>query len=121
MKEKSVYKYGNMGEFSVKTNNLDESCTYWESLGLKVTYRNNEWKFAIATDEILVLGLHSHDMDKNAITYFHPKMNEMAEQLKEKGLEFKTEKAYKIKEEDDLDATIESPDGQVFYFFTGNV
>lgn len=49
------------------------------------------------------------------------RMNEKVEQLKDNGLEFKTEKAYKIKEEDAMDATIESPDGQVFYFFTGNV
>lgn len=118
----SVIDWGGFGEYAVKVESLDESIPFWEKIGFKNTYRNDEWKFAIVSDGILLLELHAHEMDNRpAITYFDPDMVEKVTLLKKRGIEMRSEKKYDVGGKEAIDASAVSPDGQIWYFFTGNV
>ena len=114
---KSTVDFGKFGEFAFKVNNLDESCEYWEELGYKILHRDKRLNYAIVSDEVFIVGLHGHDMDKSGITYFDPEMKLKTEKLLEKGIVFKSTG----EKEDKNNRIAISPSGQAFYFFTGKI
>lgn len=69
-------------------------------------------------DGVFTIGLHSHEMhDGPVLTYFDPKMIEKVKILKERGIEFESYDSTNIEDE----SVAMSPDGQMFYFFPGEI
>ena len=119
---KSEVEWGHFGEYAIKVGDLDESIEYWEKLGFETLFRDEKWEFAILSDGLIVLGLHAHDMGvRSALTYFHPDMKSIVDQLKKRGLTFESETEYESNGEKAVDAAIRAPGGQVFFLFTGDV
>ncbi len=119
----SLVDIGAFGEYSIQVGDLDESIGYWNKLGFDTLFRDDKWNFAILSDGLIVLGLHSHDMGgvKTALTYFNPNMASTVDKLKAKGITFASLEEYEVDGKPAVDLTTIAPGGQVFFLFTGDV
>lgn len=119
--DESIVDFGKFGEFAIHVKDLDKSCEDWEKLGFEVLHKSHEMQYAIAYDGIFIVGLHSHELDKIGLTYFDGKMEEKVKLLKDRGIELEKEEMFEMGEMKGIDARTRSPDGQWFYFFTGEI
>lgn len=118
----SQVEFGNFGEFAIHVKDLNASIQFWEKMGMRCTYSNEEWQFAILTDDILVIGVHSHDLKyQPAISYFHPDNPAVVGKLKAKGVEFVSWVEYETNNKPAVDAVTQLPDGSFLFLLTGNV
>jgi catechol 2,3-dioxygenase-like lactoylglutathione lyase family enzyme len=85
---------GRFLEISVHTPDIQESLAFYESLGFLQATVGETWThpYAVVTDGRLFLGLHARDCPPLAITYAQPDLRRHAEQLRERGIEFDSER-----------------------------
>jgi len=114
-------KCQSFGELSLKTEDVNATVTYWERLGFeRVAEGDQPYPWAIISDGRIRLGLHqTPKLTKPTITYFAPDMPDRLKRLRRRGIKFVTE--HKDKKGRRVGAVIESPDGQLFFLFTGEI
>jgi DNA-binding NarL/FixJ family response regulator/mRNA-degrading endonuclease RelE of RelBE toxin-antitoxin system/catechol 2,3-dioxygenase-like lactoylglutathione lyase family enzyme len=121
LKRKFFSKNDKFGELSLKTKDVNAAVAYWKQLGFKQVSQNNKpYPLAVVSDGLIRIGLHQTcKFTRPAITYFTPDMPQRLKRLHKQGLEFKSEQ--KDSKGQLVGAMVESPDGQPFFLFTGEV
>ncbi|MCK6626148.1 MAG: response regulator [Anaerolineae bacterium] len=112
-------KYDGSTELSLPTQDLNAALAYWRQLGFEcVTEGDQPYPWAILSDGLIRLGLHqTPKLTQPTLTYFAPNMPERLKRMRRRGITFVAER--KDKKGRRVGAVVESPDGQRFFFFTG--
>jgi len=115
-----ISQFGFMGELTIPAQHLPSATGFWAKLGFEpVHVAQIPYHYAILSDGLMIIGLHEHPSQKIALTYFDPNMNEKIPQFQADGLKLN------ILNSDDngnpQNATFASPEGVVFYLFTGSI
>ncbi len=108
-------KLGRFGEFAIPVESYDKLRPTLLKLGFTPTLEEKEpYPWGIFGDGLVYLGVHqTKDFDSITLTYFAKDMNQRIEGFKEKGFE--------PKELSPGNISLTAPDGQRFYFFTGDI
>ncbi|HXW00829.1 MAG TPA: transcription termination/antitermination protein NusG, partial [Anaerolineae bacterium] len=114
-------KYEAFGELSLNTNDVKAALAYWEKLGFECLAEGDQpYPWVIISDGRIRLGLHqTSKLTQPTITYFAPDMPERLKRLRRRGVQFVAE--HKDKKGRRVGAVIESPDGQRFFLFAGEI
>lgn len=114
-------RYQQVGELSLKIEDVNTAVAYWEQLGFKqVAGGSHPYPWATISDSLIRLSLHqTPKLTKPAITYVAPNMPEHLKRLRRRGIKFVAER--KDKKGRKVGAVVESPDGQLFFLFTGEI
>ncbi|MBE7556653.1 MAG: response regulator [Anaerolineales bacterium] len=117
--KKFFSRYGTFSELTLTTKDVKAAVAYWKQLGFEcVTEGDRPYPWAVISDGLIRLGFHqTTKLTQSTITYFAPDMPDRLKRLRQKGIKFKDEQ--KDKKGRRVGAVIESPDGQLFFFFTG--
>jgi hypothetical protein len=109
------------GELSFKTPDLAASLSYWAKFGFEcVSQQATPYSWAVVSDGLIRLGFHQTDkFSKPIITYFAPDMPKRLEGLRQAGLRLISERTDATGQP--LGAAIQSPDGQPFLLFSGQI
>lgn len=110
------------GELAIGIENLTTSIEQWERIGFNVVYQNTiPYPFAIVSDGNMVIGLHqSGTRYKPTLTYFAKDMDQRIDALKAKGIVVSEEFAPQA-DGSGAGVFIQSPDGQGFFLFEGEL
>jgi len=107
---------GTFGEFSIHSNNRDESIAWYEKLGFKAAKSEKPWPLALLTDGNIVIGLHqTSTFTRTTLTYYSKDSADRIEKLKSMGFTFTNEEknaAGRV-----ANAQLTAPDGQTFFIF----
>jgi predicted lactoylglutathione lyase len=107
---------GTFGEFSIHTTNRDASVQFYRNLGFTAQLFETPYPWAILRDGNITIGLHQSDeFTRTTLTYFSKDSVERIEKLKAAGMKFTNEQknaAGKV-----ANATLQAPDGQMFFIF----
>jgi predicted enzyme related to lactoylglutathione lyase len=113
---KSHSLMGTFGEFSIHTNNLNESLDWYRKLGFQAKTFDKPYPWAILTDGNMTIGLHqSNEFTRTTLTYFSKDSAQRIEKLKAMGFTLTNEQknaAGKV-----ANAMLSAPDGQTFFVF----
>ena len=122
MKSDTKIDFGTFGEYAVSVTDLNRSVVEWENLGFSTYLKDEANQYAILSDKKVLLGLHSHDLsDHISLTYFDPEMATKIRKLQFIGIKFDRLNISSPSGKELAEATAHSPNGQCFYFFTGDV
>ena len=107
---------GNFGEFSIHTNNLDESIQWYTRLGFRAKKFDKPYPWAILTDGNMTISLHqSNEFTRTTLTYFSKDSAERIAKLKALGFKFTNEQKNPAGQV--ANAQLTAPDGQTFFVF----
>ena len=107
---------GNFGEFSIHTNNLDESIQWYARLGFRAKKFDKPYPWAILTDGNMTIGLHqSNEFTRTTLTYFSKDSADRIVKLKSLGFKFTNEQKNPAGQV--ANAQLTAPDGQTFFVF----
>jgi transcriptional antiterminator NusG len=109
------------GELSLSAADVATSVAYWQRLGFKrLAGDNKPYPWAIVSDGRIRLGLHQTSrLTRASLSYFAPDMPERLEWLCQQGIAFASER--KDSQGRRIGALVQSPDGQPFFFFSGEL
>lgn len=116
----SLLNIGNFGEFALPTSNYPQKKRFWERLGFTpLVEEEMPYPWGIFTDGLIVLGLHqTSEFNVPSMTYFKVNMQETIQEMQQKGIEVVETEMAKIA---DGNGVVKAPDGQLFFFFEGDV
>ena len=107
---------GTFGEFSIHTNNRDESIAWYQKLGFKAAKSEKPWPWALLTDGNIVIGLHqTNTLTRTTLTYYSKDSVQRIEKLKSMGFTFTNEQKNAAGQV--TNAMLTAPDGQTFFVF----
>ncbi|MEJ2637816.1 MAG: hypothetical protein P8184_21340 [Calditrichia bacterium] len=117
----SYTKLGKFGEFSIPTNNLENSLLFWKTVGFSIEHRSQQpYPWAVLTDGQMTLGIHETDeYDAPVITYYSQDSARRIAQLKSDGIVFQKEFADENGQINN--AILHAPDNQLFFIFKGEI
>jgi predicted lactoylglutathione lyase len=110
---------GDFGEYSIPTKDMEASEKWWREIGFEGEIFEEPYRWGILSDGLIPIGLHETDeFSEPALTYFSGDMKDKLKVLQEKGLAF----PWKQEDADDIkNAHIETPEGQRFFLFDGEI
>lgn len=115
--QKSISVCGAFCELSLETENIEQSISWWQNVGFKVTARKETW--CTLDDGNMKIGVYQkgtcpHKFKNPSLTYVEPDMKERIAELKKRGVRF-------VQDENEIGmeghAITETPDGQYFFLF----
>ncbi len=112
-------RLGTFGEFSINTDNIAASLSFWQNLGFTERLSGSSpypWK--IISDDVMTIGLHqTTTFHAAAMTYFSPSISDAIEHLKHHNIPLTKEMMdqYGVPE----GAILNSPDGQILFLLKG--
>ncbi len=114
-------KYETSNELSLNTEDVNAAVAYWEKPGFEcVATGDQPYPWATISDGLIRLGLHqTAKLTQPVITYFAPDMPDRLKRMRRRGIKFVTE--HKDKKGRRVGAVVQSPDGQLFFLFTGEI
>lgn len=118
----SFSECGKFGEYSIPTQDLQTSLSFWENLGFTHTGGDEAepYPWGILMDGLITVGLHqTEDFKDIMISYFAPDMTGRIERLKAAGVPFVWEQ--KNEDGQSIYGRIQAPGGQGFFLFLGEI
>lgn len=112
---------GKFGEFAMPCADARASVAYWRQFGFaQLHFAEEPYPWAILSDGLIILGLHqSKEFTSPTITYFARDSAERIKQLKQDGIPMTPVEPLmggKV-----VNAVFQSPDGQRFFLFQGEI
>jgi hypothetical protein len=82
---------GRFLEFSVPTNNIVDSLSFYKLLGFHELDSGDAWShnYAVVTDGEICIGLHDRELDGPALTFIHQELAKKALSMSDHGFDFK--------------------------------
>lgn len=117
-----ISRLGKFGEFSIPVKDVAKAILFWAKLGFEPLHiAQIPYPYSIMSDGLIVIGVHqSSDFHHVTITYFAQDMQSRIETLAGEGLDMHPMKS-DIQGEIYDSAAFQSPDGQQFFMFNGEV
>lgn len=118
-----ISRLGKFGEFSIPVKDVAKAIIYWAKLGFEPVHIGKiPYPYSILSDGLIVLGLHqTPDFDRITITYFAQDMQARVEIFTQEGLKSLHPLRSSIESNVYENAAFDSPDGQQFFLFKGDV
>ncbi|MEO1202416.1 MAG: hypothetical protein AAFX10_06900 [Pseudomonadota bacterium] len=81
---------GKFLEFSVHTDDILESLSFYKLLGFTERETSDAWshKYAVVSDGVLSIGLHEREFDAPALTFVKPNLTKRARKMSDGGIDF---------------------------------
>ena len=81
---------GRFLEFSVRTDDILESLSFYKLLGFSERETSDAWshRYAVVSDGVLSIGLHEREFDSPALTFVKPDLAKRARKMTDRGFEF---------------------------------
>lgn len=116
-------RLGKFGEFSIPVRDVAKAVIYWSKLGFEPLHIGKiPYAYSIVSDGAIVLGLHgTRDFDRVTLTYFASDMQKRVETFGQEGLNRLHPLRSSTESQIYENAAFESPDGQQFFLFKGEV
>ncbi len=114
-----ISKLGKLAEITLPVPDLADAVLFWTKFGFEALHTAKiPHHYAIVSDSLIVLGLHESHQPAISLTYFAPDMSERIAGLKATGVTIRAI-------ESGTDGTVKSgsllsPEGMLFFLFTGN-
>lgn len=114
-----IAKIGKLAEMTLPVPDLADAVLFWTKFGFEALHTAQiPHRYAIVSDNMLVLGLHESSQPTISLTYFAPDMADRIAALKTAGIPMRAIEA-------DAAGTVKSgslmsPEGMVFFLLTGN-
>ncbi|MHA2253229.1 MAG: hypothetical protein ACXAD7_22900 [Candidatus Kariarchaeaceae archaeon] len=113
----SKVDFGKFGELAIPVTDFDTSEEFWNTIGYSTLHKSSEpYNWGILSDDMMVIGLHEvNDYTSPTITYFDPNMGSHITKLEERGITITSLGDAMI------NCVSNAPDGQQFFFFSGEI
>lgn len=116
---KPISRLGQFGEFTIPVRSLPEALFFWTKLGYEPLHMAQiPYHYAILSDGLMVIGLHESKQPRVTLTYFAPDMADRIAALRADGVDVQPVGPGQGGEGS---GSLISPEGMMFYLFTGEV